>query len=104
MDSNAAVRYGTCRACGARILWLKTTRGKNMPVDPGVIRFHAAGGPETFVAVNGKVERGQRSAAGEAWGYISHFATCPEADRMRRKKDAKDDYDQHRFTGLLEEE
>ena len=104
MDSNAAVRYGTCRACGARILWLKTTKGKNMPVDPGVIRFHAAGGPETFVTVDGKVERGQRKTDGDQWGYISHFATCPEADRMRKRKDGNDDYDQHRYSGLITEE
>ena len=103
MDSNAAIRYGKCRACGARILWLKTTKGKNMPVDPGVIRFHAAGGPETFVTVNGKVERGARSTTGAELGYISHFATCPEADRFRKKETA-DDYDQKRYSGLIEEE
>lgn len=104
MDSNAAVRYGKCRACGARILWLKTTKGKNMPVDPGVIRFHVAGGPETFVTVNGKVERGQRATAGNQWGYISHFATCPQADRFRKKNDYADDYDQNRYSGLIEED
>ena len=104
MDSNAAVRYSTCRACGARILWLKTTKGKNIPCDPGVIRFHAAGGPETFVTVDGKVERGQRQKDGAAWGYISHFATCPQADRFRKKAPIINDYDEHRYSGLLTED
>ena len=104
MVPDASIRYGICRACGARILWLKTTKGKSMPCDPGAIRFTPGGGPETFVTVDGKVVRGKRGNAGETYGHISHFATCPQADRFRKKSNQQDDYDQHRFSGLISEE
>jgi len=43
-----------CRSCAARIVWIKTESGKNMPVN-------AEGDP------------------------TSHFATCPDANRWRKK-------------------
>lgn len=54
-----------CRSCDARILWMKTDRGKNMPVDwdehsVGKERFN----PKTMT---------------------SHFATCPNADTHRKR-------------------
>ena len=98
MDSN----FGTCRACGYRIRWIKTKNGKSMPCNAQAVRFTPGGGPDTFVTKEGKVERGKRDKAGSAVGYISHFATCKQADRFR-KRDQADDYDQKRHTGLLEE-
>lgn len=98
MDSN----FGTCRACGYRIRWIRTKNGKSMPCNAQAVRFTPGGGPETFVTEDGKVERGRRRQDGEKTGYISHFATCPEADRFR-KRDQADDYDQKRHSGLLEE-
>lgn len=78
--------FSTCRSCGAQIVWIKTTSGKSMPCNAGLIRFARGGGPETFVTAEGKVERGKRDPAGDRAGYISHFATCPNADRHRRKR------------------
>lgn len=77
--------FSTCRSCGARILWVKTVGGKAMPCNAEAIRFTRGGGPETFVTPEGKVERGKRDHEGELTGYISHFATCPYADRHRRR-------------------
>ena len=56
-----------------------------MPCDPYVITFTPGGGPETFVTQEGKVERGKRSKEGQI-GYISHWATCPQAKRFRKDK------------------
>ncbi len=76
---------GYCRSCGARVRWIRTTAGKAMPVNAEPIRFERGGGPETFVTPEGKVERGKRDPEGTLTGYISHFATCPHADRHRRR-------------------
>lgn len=77
---------GTCRGCQKPILWVKTTKGKNMPCDPEIIWFEPAGGPETFVVPDGIIVRGKKNPYGSVAGYISHFATCPESDRFRRNR------------------
>jgi hypothetical protein len=56
-----------CRSCQAGIVWLKTRSGKNMPVDA-----------ETFT-------QGEPAIFNPELGHISHFATCPNADKHRRK-------------------
>jgi len=76
---------GYCRSCGARIRWIRTVGGKAMPCNAQPITFTRGGGPETFVTPEGKVERGKRDPGGDLTGYISHFATCPQADRHRRR-------------------
>lgn len=78
-----------CNSCGAEIIWVKTIAGKSMPCDAGLITFERAGGPETFVMPDGKVERGKRSPEGNLKGYISHFATCPNAAHHRKTRSAK---------------
>lgn len=50
-------RPATCKSCSAAIFWGRTTNGKRVPVDA--------------VPVGGK--------------YISHFATCPNAEKHRVK-------------------
>ena len=77
--------YSTCRACGQRMLWIITARNKKMPCAPAPVRFDPAGGPETFVTPDGQVVRGRRKAHGDRFGYISHFATCPQADQFRKQ-------------------
>ena len=86
-----------CRACGARIMFLKTAAGKTMPVDEeGTFFLEVKDGPELFVLVDGTTARGQRVSQeqredADRFGYISHFATCPKADQFRkaRKKERK---------------
>lgn len=76
--------FGRCRSCGARILWIKTAAGKNMPVDPRFVNYkEVQGGKERIVLPTGKVVVGERCDVREAdgYGYISHFATCREANR-----------------------
>lgn len=71
--------FGTCRKCGKRILWVRTEKGKSMPVDPDLINYQAvSGGKERVVTRQGKVVVGARCRPEMAddIGYISHFATC----------------------------
>ena len=58
-----------CRSCGAPVIWVKTKAGKNMPVD------YATFNP------------GDRPVYDADKGHISHFATCPDADKHRKPRD-----------------
>lgn len=75
--------FSTCKRCGKRILWVKTTNDKRMPCDPEVIRFDRAelfgtdeGKPENFMTPDGKISRGIRTGQGKEMGYVPHFSTC----------------------------
>ena len=73
-----------CKSCGAEILWIKMKSGKAMPVDPEPYRFCKVGeDPDTFVTKEGETVKGIPGVI--MTGYISHFATCPNADRHRRR-------------------
>ena len=78
-----------CRACGAPIIFLKTAKGKTMPVDEGAVFFKAhPDGKELFILGDGSTMRGNQvsdRAEGDQFGYISHFATCPNADDFRKR-------------------
>ena len=84
-----------CRACGAEIGFIKTVAGKTIPVNPEEVAYEQkAGGSLKIVTPNGEVLSAERPADPQkatGIGYISHFATCPEADkfRKRRKSDRK---------------
>jgi hypothetical protein len=70
-----------CRSCKQQVRWATTEHGKAIPLDPepaanGSIRLRAG------VAI--VVPEAERQAfAGEL--YLSHFATCPDAARHRRR-------------------
>lgn len=73
-----------CRACGAEIAFIKTVKGKTMPVDAEGVCFTPSIGPETFVTIDGRVVRGARRKNGSEVGFVSHFATCPAANEFRK--------------------
>lgn len=86
---NMLSRKCPCRGCGAEIAFIKTVKGKTMPVDPEPMYFIPAGGPNTYVMIDGSIQRGREPQVGEgkAWvGYRSHWATCPEQDRFRKDR------------------
>lgn len=58
-------RITRCRSCRARIVFLKTVAGKAMPVDADT------------------VETDEKTFDHER--HVSHFATCPEANKFRRR-------------------
>ena len=59
--------FGKCRSCGQQVIWIKTVAGKNMPFNPQLVTYRQGDGKEKIVT------------------YISHFATCPNAARHRKK-------------------
>ena len=61
-----------CTGCHADIYWVKTINGKSMPVNTK---------KETIVVYD------PESAAYKVIsGYTPHWATCPAADKFRKKK------------------
>lgn len=83
-----------CRSCGASIVWARTTNGKLMPVDAvahdeGNVLLtwgDEEGVPTRFASVlTGTALETQRGASPE-FMHRSHFATCVDANKHRRRK------------------
>ena len=78
-----------CRSCGAEIVWIKMASGKKMPCDASPVTYWAKmGGTEKIVTPNGEVvscELQGDHADATGIGYISHFSTCPNAAKHRRR-------------------
>ena len=56
-----------CRSCGAEIIFLKTEKGKLIPVDAETVTE----GDELFDSKG---------------GHVSHFSTCDDPERFRRSE------------------
>ena len=85
MRSNEMASY---KGCGAEIFWIKTQYGKSMPVDEKLVPYYK-GSDVKIVTEDGRVISGSLEGPEDAFqgfGYISHFATCPKADKFRRRK------------------
>lgn len=68
-----------CKSCFAEIRWVKTMSGKAMPVDAK---------PEKRFVITGNNDEG--TPVGDVRDtFVSHFATCPQADAFRKKGDDK---------------
>lgn len=85
--------FGTCRSCHAAVIWAKTRAGKTMPLDhePREDGNFFVSLPVDVSAPIVAVPVNEQST--EAAGYrrdptrsrfVSHFATCPNADQHRR--------------------
>ena len=55
-----------CNKCGKTIHFIKTTHGKQMPCEMGIV---------TVITPTGKLEQ----------GYIPHWDKCPGADEVRKE-------------------
>jgi hypothetical protein len=70
------VSTATCRSCGADIIWVVSTNGKRMPLDAlAQMRFVLSS------AGDGTPPEAQLRET-----YVSHFSTCPNADKHRKAK------------------
>lgn len=69
-----------CKSCGADIFFIKTKMGKWHPLDAGII---ISDGKKLLFG--GKLCGFKKLEAGRK-GFISHFATCPEANKFRKEK------------------
>jgi len=80
--------FGQCSGCGARVIWVKTEAGKNMPCNPTLHNYKIdPTGKEKIVTQTGKVVTGVTGVdaqSADGFGYISHFATCRSANNFRR--------------------
>ena len=87
----AEIKITKCKSCGASITWIKTKNGRVMPCDvPAVDYQENYKGTDTVVTDDGRVLRvmvfKNPSPSGlqpiiDGKGYISHFATCPYANK-----------------------
>jgi hypothetical protein len=81
--SDFAVEH--CRTCDKPIIWAVTSRLRDMPVDAqpvpdGNIRLEPREGMQPVARVLSVAEQfGKKSLR------KSHFATCPQAERWRRR-------------------
>lgn len=89
------MKVTTCKSCGAPIVWIKTQNGRSMPCDvPAVDYQENYKGSSLIVTDDGRVRRATIikkpiTSSGlqpiiDGKGYISHFATCPYANKYRR--------------------
>lgn len=83
-----AVQPSKCKYCGAPILWVRTTDGKTMPIDPDPTRYgnvvaeEGTDGPRARVLTTSMVT--DPSYAGHR-RYTPHFATCPKLPKGRHR-------------------
>ncbi len=84
------VQVRTCKSCRAEIIWVRTPKGKNMPLDATPV-------PEGDWMLDGEDDQGKTQVAhynssaaaaeGGAARYQSHFKSCPNA--QKHSDDAK---------------
>ena len=83
-----------CKSCGREIFWVKLRMGAGgkMPLDaePVWIRKEAGGKPyflKDGEAVHGRItgDADDDPDAEVVEAYMSHFATCPQANEHRRR-------------------
>jgi hypothetical protein len=73
----------TCRSCGQNILWFTLASGKKHPVDPESVNAKECDDGARLVTEEGEVLTVE--AGDDFWGHVSHFSTCPDADKWRKK-------------------
>lgn len=79
-----------CKSCGAEIIWVKMRSGKSAPCNPEPIHYrkfvHNIENMLVLVTPEGDVTPGEACEDSDLFGYISHFATCPYANKHRKRE------------------
>lgn len=83
-----------CKYCGARIDWIRTRKGKNMPVEYYPVMVMPHRGTETFITDEGEVITGKRTLPGAVGGgnvaaYVPHWAGCTARGRYGSSADGR---------------
>lgn len=77
------MKVARCRTCGAEIVWGRMPSGKLCPFDaepsPAGGWGLAEGGGEV------RAQRLERGAECGAPGFVSHFASCGQAEQRRKR-------------------
>lgn len=80
---------GRCRSCGASIAWVVTAaKGNRMPLDPQPVddgNVWVIEQPEHFPPVVGVALQHSDIPVGTET-YVSHFVTCKDANKWRKRK------------------
>ena len=75
----------SCRSCGAELVWAVTANGKRIPLDTKPVEHPKSG---LFRLVSAGIDpriRPPLAASADADDlYVSHFATCPNAEEWRK--------------------
>ena len=79
----------TCKYCGAEILWIMMKSGKAMPCNTDEFMYKEnKHGNMKIVTQSGSVVIAfpctDRNVA-DGIGYVSHYATCPGTEKIRRR-------------------
>lgn len=88
-DTSQETVRAKCSTCERPIIWVRTSSGKAMPVDPEAWTLAPGPGADVGVTLSGEIVRGTRGQSG-LFGvgvavHTSHFATCEQADLHRRR-------------------
>ncbi len=67
-------KHSKCNKCKAEIIWMKTERGKNIPVNPRKVSFRQLF-KQSMKLLN-RLGAIQRKAEFEGFGWEIHFDTC----------------------------
>ena len=73
-----------CKSCGAEIIFIDTNKGSKMPCDPDSYSPDELEPTDMVVTDEGRVCFAKNAEARSVC-YISHFATCPDAEAHRKK-------------------
>jgi hypothetical protein len=76
------VSTSKCRSCSASIVWMKTSKGKTIPVDTATIKERDL---EFVFDQRAGARNDYRSPLFNPRNHTAHFATCPDADKHRRR-------------------
>ena len=72
-----------CRSCPAQVIWVRTAAtGKRMPLDATPV-------PAGNVAIRDGLAVVMSGPVPGGGGRLSHFATCPQAEKWRKGKGAR---------------
>ena len=69
----------TCNKCEAQIRWIKTRKGKSVPLDPEVVEIEDVKDGVWIANDDGlvwKIEDGKEKPKASGPWYYSHFSTC----------------------------
>lgn len=72
-------KTSNCSSCGAEVIWVELKSGKRHPLDAEII---VSDGTKLLYVDD---LRGFKKLPAGRKGYVSHFATCPDAKDWRKK-------------------
>lgn len=80
---------GKCKSCGQRIRFVRMKSGRSMPVNEQLINYKLEDkGKDKIVTPEGEVVScisGVNVDEADGYGYVSHFATCLNTQKCRKK-------------------